>query len=113
MSHDPLLRQGDTFFCCAEKPFIYCDPMNNGVSALTPINCKEANAVIMEGKTVQYEGVVRRQQDLSVLLFHQPLAKPAGEVLRSTWIERLIEIIDGKEARRFGMEGEYSIEQQI
>ena len=56
---------------------------------------------------------MRRQQDLSVLLFHQPLAKPVGEVLRSTRIERLIEIIDGKEARRFGMEGEYGIEQQV
>ena len=113
MSHDPLLRQGDTFFCCAEKPFVHRDPMNNGVSALTPIDRKEANAVIMQGKAVQYEGIMRRQQDLSVLLFYQPLAKPVGEVLRSTRIERLIEIIDGKEARRFGMEGEYGIEQQV
>src|SRR5208337_4726079 len=78
--------------------------LDHGMATGVSVHRKQPNPIVLQRKTIQYRGIVRREKDLlSGLGFQNPVAKSGGQSHSQTRIQSLINIVDCEESWRLGM----------
>lgn len=107
MPHHPQSRQRPAFFL-AQRHKLVCndDPIDHRMPQIVSVNRKQPDVVVLQLKSIQNSGVVRREQDLPfVAAFDNPLRQQLRQFANQSGIQGLIQVVNGKTFGRVGGQG--------